>query len=81
MIVRQKAHELVELDMLRTKALVKHHNSKYLQPYIDAFQFENFEGEFDIYEISYIKYMAVKHQRYLKAALLRDLEKKVIGIN
>jgi hypothetical protein len=80
MILKNKAHELVELDMMYTRSIAIHHNSEYLKKFIDSFDTDNFEGEFDIYEISYMKYIAVKEQRYLKACILRDLQKQMLGI-
>lgn len=81
MIVRKNAHELVELDIIQHKGYVKHLNSKYLQSAIDGNWLENFEGEYDIYEISYIKHMTVLQQKYEKACILRGLQKKMMGIS
>lgn len=76
----ERKKELIEYNLMRAISIIKHSDSAYLNPHIKSFQTETFEGEFELSEIFYIKYMAVKEQRYLKAALLRDIEKKMLGI-
>jgi len=76
-----KSPEYIELDKIQGHAVARCHNYKHLKSCIDGFVIEKFEGEYDIYEIAYIKYISVKQQRYLKAAILRSIEKRIMNID
>ncbi len=76
MIEQENIDDKFTLDIVYSKAKLKYENTNYLNPIADGSQV--FDGEFDIYEIMYLKHLVIKLQRYEVAATLRRVIKKYV---